>query len=305
MRMTFTLWLIFSLIACIFTVPFAWETDLAWIEESAAFTFMAVAALMGWYESHSRSLHGLYLKNNPAPGLVRAAVLIGTAWIAFTLFFFGSDRITFIWYFYYLIIGVGCIYLFGMMAMRSLGFDLRTLAYLRRNRGAALIISAFMLSTGLIYGGSVWGESEPESFEAFAGPFEVLPSYEEGGWIIALFFVLGWVILYAVMAIFFARHKDLKQRIIRGHDEKVAEAVAFYCLGCAIPITSAVAGDYHGLADSLTGFSALALPVLAGEIVRPITSTSADESPQSWLYLATGLAAAIFSPIASSLLGFR
>ncbi len=300
-----SIWLLVAGALAFFIVPFAWEADIAWAEESLAFCLMVSGAFMGWWGTRPGKLHSLYLQDNAGPGLIKAAVWISFFWIAFTLFFFGADRITLLWYWYYLLIGLGCVYVFGIYGTRWLGFEPRRHAYLNNNTGAGLVIAAFMLSTGLIYGGSVWGESEPESFEAFAGPFESLPSYEEGGWIIALFFLLGWIILFLVMKIWFLRNGDLKRRILRGYSLDSAKAASLYCLGCAIPLTSAVAGDYHGLGDSLIGFSAIALPVLAGEIVRPLTASSVEAPRQPWLYLATGIAAAIASPIASTLLGFR
>ncbi len=288
------------------TAMMGWEMDLTYLEEGFVFGLMAAGAFTGWYHARSAKLHPLYLRDNAGPGVIRVAIWVSMIWIAFTLMAFGAARITLPWLIYYWIIGLGCTYVFGILGAKFLGFRLRVDAYERNNGAAALFIGAFILSTGLIYGGSVWGESTPESFEQPAAIFELLPSYEEGGWIIGLFFLLGWSILYFVMELWFARESNRGVAAIR-RDRSVQDgkAAALYCLGCAIPLTSAVAGDYHGLYDSLISFSAIALPVLAGEVLRPATATEERDPQEPYIYLGVGIAAAIMSPLISSIIGFR
>ncbi len=283
-----------------------WELDLAWPEEAFVFGIMATGAFMGWFHTRWDSLHKLYLRDNPSPGIMRVAVFLSMGWITLTLLLFGSVRIQGIWYFYYWIIGLGCLYVFGVLGAQIIGLRLRVDAYERNNNAAGVFIGAFVLSTGLIYGGSVWGESNPESFQQPAPFFELLPSYEDGGWIIGLFFLLGWTILYFCMELWFARESSRGIKAIR-RDRSLEDgkAAALYCLGCAIPLTTAVSGDYHGLYDSLLSFSAIALPVLAGEVLRPATSTEARDPQEPYIYLGIGIAAAIMSPLVSSIIGFR
>ena len=302
----FLKWLVYAPVVGFVTALFLYEADIAWFEEGFAFGAMATLGLWGWFYGRTRRLHPLYLQDNPGPGLVRLAVWLAMAWCVFTIVFFGSERIVHIWYGYYLIIGFGVIMAFGIRGAESFGVRLRVDVFERKNFGAAMFIAAFTLSTGLIYGGSMWGESEASSFEHAAPFFEILPSYEEGGWIIALFFLLGWTVLFLTMKLWFWREDDVSGKKIR-RDRKIADAraAALYCLGCAIPITDAVTGDYHGLEDSLIGFSAIALPVLAHELFRPRSGDVERDPQEPWLYVVVGLAAAVATPFISSTLGFR
>ncbi len=298
-------WVLFAVFGGFFSAMFLWEADVAWFEEGFAFGFMATLGIWGLWHSRLWPLHDLYLRDNPGIGLVRLAVIAAMIWCVFTIFVFGDEKIVGIWYGYYLIIGFGVIMAFGLGGAESFGIRLRVDVYERKNFPAAIFISAFILATGMIYGGSMWGDSEPESFE-YGGVFEVLPSFEEGGWIIAVFFLMGWTILYATMKLWFFREKGISgSRIRRDRAVADARAASLYCLACAIPITDAVAGNYYGLADSFIGFSAIALPVLAHEIFRPSSPAQERDPQEPWLYVAFGFAAMLMTPILSSLLGFR
>ena len=284
---------------------YLWEEDIAWFEQGFSFGFMATLGVWGWLHRRTSSLHHLYLRNNPGIGLVRLSVWAAMAWCVFTIVFFGSVKIVHIWYIFYLVIGYGVIHAFGFLGARAFGMRLRVDVYERKNFGAAMFIAAFVLATGMIYGGSMWGESTPESLE-YGGIFMILPSYDDGWWIIPLFFIMGWSILFATMKLWFFREKSISGSEIRSsHCHADGRAAALYCLACAIPITDAVSGDYYGLADSIIGFSAIALPVLAHEVFRP-SSVEQERDPQEpWLYVGFGFAAMLLSPIVSTLLGFR
>lgn len=301
----FAIWLIGAAIVGVFSGLFLYEADIAWFEQGFAFGAMATMGLWGWSHSRTESLHPLYLKSNPGAGLVRLALWLGMLWCIFTIFVFGSVKIVNIWYIFYLVIGYGVIQVFGLRAAETFGVRLRIDVYERKNFPAAIFISSFVLATAMIYGGSMWGESEPESLE-YGGIFMILPSYDDGWWIIPWFFLMGWAILFLTMKLWFLREKSISGKGIR-RDRSLADAraAALYCLGCAIPLTDAVAGDYYGLGDSFIGFAVIALPVLAHEVLRP-SSEEAERDPQEpWLYVGFGFAAMIISPILSTLLGFR
>lgn len=282
-----------------------WYIGLWWLEEGIVFVAMAVACFLGYRHVSTSKLHPMFLRGNPGIGLIRVAIWASILWCVFTLEYFGSERIVGIWYAYYLVIAAGAIMSFGLLGARSFGLRLRVDVYERKNFAAAIFIAAFVVATGMIIGGSMWGESEPEALE-YGWVFEFLPSYEEAGWIIWLFFLMGWGILFATMKLWFYREKDISgERIRRGRSVEDARAAALYCLGCAIPITDAVSGDYHGLGDSLLGFSLIALPVLAHEVLRPSSQQNDREAVEPWTYVAAGLAAVAVAPFLSEFLGFR
>lgn len=284
---------------------FLWEYDVAYFEQGFTFGFLITMGLWGWFRILPGKLHPLYLKNNPGAGLVRLAPWLAMIWCTFTIFAFGSEKITGVWYLIYLGMGYGTMMLFGLLGARSFGLRVRVDVLERKNFSAALVISAFLLATGMIWGGSMWGESSPESLE-YAGIFMIMESYYDGWWIIPLFFAMGWTILFLTMHLWFYREKTVSGEGIR-RDRSVADgrAAALYCLACAIPITDAVAGDYYGLADSMIGFSAIALPVLAHEIFRPASSHHERNPQEPWYYVALGFVGMLASPIVSSMLGFR
>lgn len=301
----FAIWLVIAGGIGFFSAMFFYEADVAWFEQGFAFGFMATMGLWGmWYRSTWR-LHHLYLRNNPGPGLVKAAVWLAMAWCVFTIFVFGSERIVHIWYIFYLTLGFGAMMVFGIKGAELFGLRLRVDVYERKNVGAAFFIAAFTLATGMIWGGSMWGESDAESLE-YGAIFEILPSYDDGWWIIPLFFIMGWTVLVSTMALWFYRERGVSGKNIR-RDRSIADARAasLYCLACAIPITDAVSGNYYGLADSLIGFSVIALPVLGHEIFRPSTAEHERDPQEPWYYIALGFGAAMASPVLSSLLGFR
>ena len=303
--LNFAGWVLGAIIGGFVGALFLYEADIAWFEQGFTFGFMGIMGLWGLWYSRVSSLHPLYLRDNPGPGLIRLAFWLAMAWCVFTIFMFGSVKIVHIWYGFYLIIGFGVIHVFGLKGAELFGVRLRIDVYERKNFSAAMFIAAFMLATGLIYGGSMWGESEAESLE-YGGIFEVLPSYDDGWWIIILFFLMGWTILFLTMKLWFFREKGVSGSGIR-RDRAAADgrAAALYCLACAIPITDAVSGDYYGLGDSIIGFSAIALPVLAHEVFRPSSPEQQRDPQEPWYYIAFGFAAMLVSPFISSLLGFR
>lgn len=303
-------WFVMALMVGVCSAFFLWYADVAWLEQGFTFGAAATMGLWGWKYTNSSNLHPLYLRDNPGPGLIRFAVWAGMLWCIFTIMVFGSERIVGVWHLFYLIIGFGAIQVFGVKGAETFGVRVRPDVFERKNWGAAMFIAAFVLSTGMIYGGSMWGESEQATLQAdlekYGGVFQTMPSYDDGWWIIMLFFLLGWSILFVTMKLWFLREKSVTGSGIR-RDRLVEDgrAAALYCLGVAIPLTDAVSGDYYGIEDSLVGFSVIALPVMAHEFLRPPSAEAHRDPSEPWLYILIGIAATVLSPIISSTLGFR
>lgn len=120
--------------------------------------FVAVAAAAA---TRTGVFHRLYLRGNPAPGILRLGVIVAMAWIAFVLWRYADPSVTGIHVVSYLIMGYAIVKLVGQFAASWFGARIRVDAIERRNVPAALVIAAFTVATGLIFGGSLWGEADP------------------------------------------------------------------------------------------------------------------------------------------------
>lgn len=214
--------------------------------------FVAVAAAAA---TRTGVFHRLYLRGNPAPGILRLGVIVAMAWIAFVLWRYADASVTGIYVVFYLVMGYAVVKLFGQFASSWFGARIRVDAVERRNVPAALVIAAFTVATGLIFGGSLWGEADPVGDG-------------EGGWWIPLsFFLLGWTALLIAFGLFLRREPgSLAHRLRRERSLEDARATAFFLLAVGATLTDAVAGDFWGWQHGLLTFGVLAALVIAREI---------------------------------------
>ena len=214
--------------------------------------FVAVAAAAS---TRTGVFHRLYLRGNPAPGIVRLGVIVAMAWIAFVLWRYADPSVTGIYVVFYLIMGYAVVKVFGQFAASWLGARIRVDAVERRNVPAALVIAAFTVATGLIFGGSLWGEADPVGDG-------------EGGWWIPLsFFLLGWTTLLIALGLFLRREPgSLAHRLQRERSLEDARATAFFLLAAGVALTEAVSGDFWGWQHGLLTFGVLAALVIAREL---------------------------------------
>jgi hypothetical protein len=162
------------------------------MDDGEVFVFLLSlgAALAGVVVNSTASLHPLHFRGNAAPGVVRLGTLAAMAWIAYVIAFHADPSVTGVYVVFYLVMGYAAVKLFGQAAAHGFGFRTRVDAGERRNVAAALVIAAFTVATGMIFGGSLWGEADPVGDD-------------EGGWWIPLgFFVLGWATLMVAFALF-------------------------------------------------------------------------------------------------------
>lgn len=218
---------------------------------------------------HSTSaLPGLYFRNNPAPGIVRLGVLLSMAWIGFVLWRYADPSVTGFYVLFYLVMGFGVVKVFGQSAAALYGMRSRVDAAERRSVPAAVVIAAFTLATGLIFGGSLWGEADPVGDD-------------EGGWWIPVgFFLLGWAVLVLAFAIFERREPGrLTTRIRSQRSMGDARATATFLLGSAVVLTDAVSGDFWGWRHGLLSFGVLAAMLIVHELLAPLTKGEATTRP--------------------------
>ncbi len=169
------------------------------------------------------------------------------AWLAFVLRFYADPSVVGVYVFFYFVLGVAIISLLGFLTPNHYGLRVSVDVYQRRNMAAAIVISAFALATGLIFGGSLWGEADPVGDD-------------EGGWWIPMgFFIAGWAVLLLASAVYIrGEPKSLRVRIVQDRSVGDARAAASYLLGVGVIITEAVAGDFWGWTQGLLGLLVIA-----------------------------------------------
>jgi hypothetical protein len=141
----------------------------------------------------------------------------------------------------------------GQLAATGLGFRTRVDAGERRNTAAAVVIAVFILATGLIFGGSLWGEADPVGDE------------EGGWWIPATFFFLGWVTLLVTFVLYQRGEGRLAVRLRRERRLSDARAAAAFLAAAAASLADVVAGDFWGWRHGIFSVGLLALLILVHE----------------------------------------
>jgi hypothetical protein len=225
-------------------------------------------------------------------------MFLSMAWIGFVLWRYADPSVTGIYVVFYLVMGYAVVKLFGQLTATLYGARTGVDAVERRNVAAALVIAAFTLATGLIFGGSLWGEADPVGDG-------------EGGWWIPLsFFLLGWITLMVAFRLFLRReHRGFARQLQRERSLDDARAAGSYLLGVGIALTEAVSGDFWGWRHGLLTFGVLAAMVIAHELFAGVqgrahrggtagdvggdgvTTSDARRTVEAIFYVVMGLAA--------------
>jgi hypothetical protein len=226
------------------------------VSEDEIFVFFvsALLALTGTAQTSTANLHALHFRNNPGIGLVKIAGWLAMTWIALVLWRYADPSVTGIYIGFYLLMGLAVVKTFGPGASALFGVRFRVDVCERKNFSGAMLLAAFILGTGLIFGGSLWGEADPDGDG-------------EGGWWIPLgFFLLGWIALVGLAAIFFWREPGtIREQLLQSRSNLHAQAGAAYLLGIAVILTETVAGDFHGWWHGLGTFGVVGMMLLAHE----------------------------------------
>lgn len=220
--------------------------------------FVSIAlAVAGIAANTTGRLHHLYFRGNPAPGIARLGVVLAMTWIAYVLWRHADPSITGIYVVFYLVMGFAAVKLFGQSVAAAYGARTRVDAGERRNIPAALLIASFTLATGLVFGGSVWGEADPWGDD------------DGGWWIPVSFFLLGWTCLLVVFALFLVREPGrLKERLRGARSFDDARAASVFLIGAGWVLGDAVAGDFFGWRHALATSGWLAGMLIVREAFR-------------------------------------
>jgi hypothetical protein len=223
--------------------------------EVMMFLLSIVLATVGLGVHRTGGLHSLYFEGNPGPGIVRLGVILAMGWILYVLLNHADPSVTGIYVIFYLVMGFGLVKMLGQTVPAAWGLRTRVDVAERRNVPAAVVVAAFTLSTGLIFGGSLWGEADPVGDD------------EGGWWIPVSFFLLGWTCLAVAFSLFLRREQGrLARRIRRERSLEDARASAVFLLAAAVTLTDAVSGDFWGWGHGLLTFGVLAGLLLVHEL---------------------------------------
>ena len=216
-----------------------------------------VALFMATKLTHTAQMHPLVFRDNPWIGVVRWAFIGSVAWLCFVLAFFADPSIQGVYVLFDLVLGITVIQTFGHLGALFFGTSFRRDVVQRKNPAAAIFLSCFLFATGLLFGGSVWGEADPDGDD-------------EGGWWIPLgFFLAGWGGLLALLGLFWFRESaGSTSTLIGDRDRWAARAAGVYTLSAAWVLTDAVAGDFHGWVHGLSAVLAVVVMLITHEIFR-------------------------------------
>jgi len=155
---------------------------------------------------------------------------------------------------------------FGQLSAQFFGVGLRSDVYERKNLAAAVFVAGFTLSTGIIFGGSLWGEADPLT-EA------------EGGWWIPLgFFFMGWFCLVMATAVYlWLEPGGFRSQICQDLNLGLAWSTAIYAVSTASLLFRGVAGDFWGWRHGILGMGTIAV-MLAGHGIIAFVAGAARPS---------------------------
>lgn len=245
------------------------EDEILFFIASIGLSFFCLPFVLGWLK------HRFFFRNNPAAAVPLLAVAAAMGWTTYVLWFHADPSVVGFYQLFYWLLGLAIVLGPGFAATYFYGIRTSIDVHQRRNLPASVVIGAFALATGLIYGGSNWGEADPTS------------DAEGGWWIPVGFFLAGWLALLVVIGFYLrGERSSLRLRIVQDRNMADARAAASYVLGNAMVLTHAVAGDFWGWLDGLLGVAAVALLAITHELCRravPVLITTAESHQSNWM----------------------
>ena len=216
------------------------------------------------------SKHRLFLREASADGLVRLSMLLSMAWVVYVLYQHADPSVVGIYRLFYIVLGIAVIFLFGLGGAGRTGARHGVDVMERNNHASGLLIAAFVLATGLIYGGSLWGEADPDG-------------EGEGGWWIPMgFFLSGWISLCIATWLFRRRETSgMTRRIRQMRNPREALGFCLYILSSGWILSEAVAGDFYGWNQGLTTVGAIAGMLITHEIIGLVFSRGEMVKPKA------------------------
>lgn len=253
-------------------------------DEILVFIVSGVVGLFGMGAVSQVFLPRHFTRGNPGIGLMRLSVLASVLWTAFVIQYYGDPSIQGVYVTFYLVMAYAATKMFGQVAAQIFGIKIQTDAYQRNNSAAAVFFSAFALATGIVFGGSLWGEADPLSDA-------------EGGWWIPLgFFLMGWITLALSTAVYLWREPGrFRAQICQERDTPMAWSAAVYVVSASTLIFRGVAGDFWGWKHGIFGMGTIALMLIGHEAVLFLGARRPDSTLlrlfERAMYIGLGVAA--------------
>lgn len=213
-------------------------------------------------------LHRIFFRSAAGAGAVRGAFVVSLVWVAYVLLRHADPSVVGVYRTFYLVLGLAVAAVFGLGGSGRTGVRYRVDVLQRRNLAAGLLIASFVLATGMIFGGSLWGEADPDG-------------EGEGGWWIPLgFFLAGWVSL--LMATWLYRIRDtggVRRRMRQIRNPMEVMGFCLYILSCGWVLTESVAGDFYGWRHGLAAVGAIAAMLITREVLGLVFARRGSPGP--------------------------
>jgi hypothetical protein len=241
--------------------------------EVFVFLFATVISLICLFGHFITWKPRLFLRDAAGAGLVRLAFLAAIGWIVYVLYHYADPSVVGIYRLFYIVLGFAVLNLFGHGGAGRTGVRYEVDVIERHNAAAGLLIASFILGTGMIFGGSLWGEADPDG-------------EGEGGWWIPMgFFLAGWIGLLIATWLYRKREcRDLPRRMRQIRDPREVLGFALYILSTAWVLTESVAGDFYGWRQGLTALGAIAGMLIAHEIIGLVFGDKEAAKPRAMTF---------------------
>jgi hypothetical protein len=234
------------------------DLNVALAEEMEPLVFTAscmLGAVASVYAFSTRT-HVLYKRNTVDEGIVSLSMILATVWIGYVILFHADPSVKGFYAFSYFMMGVGSCFFLGKFGGRLVAGVRDVDVYERESSEAAIVQGALILATGIIFGGSLWGEADPDG------------EGEGGWWIPVIFFINGWAILLLLAVIGWRRvvshigvHLKNKREVSR------VISFALYTVSCSLIIFGQVSGDFYGWSHGILAVVSVGALLVAQEIL--------------------------------------
>jgi hypothetical protein len=182
----------------------------------------------------------IYRSSAVDEGILTLGFILAGTWQFYVLRFHADPSVVGWYAFSYFMIGLWISFQFGKMGARwTTGSDFTSIGE-RENVPVAIIYAAFMLATGLVFGGSLWGEADPSG------------DGEGGWWIPGVFFTTGWLTLVLLGCVGWRRVVSHCGKFDTERPPgRVSGIFSMYLLSCAWVVFGQVSGDFYGWSNGL------------------------------------------------------